>query len=711
MIDLAKITRRDFLRLTAGAGGAVLVLGCRITEKTGGGAPGVTFEPNAYLAIDGSGRISIWVPEAEMGQGVLTALPMLVAEELEADWKAVEVFQAPTDPERFGRMSTGGSTSVRQAWGPLRRAGATAREMLITAAASRWGVPRAECRAERGRVVHQPSGRTAGYGELAEAAAALPLPEHVQLKDPSRFRIIGTPVPRVDTPAKVRGAATFAIDVRRPGMLDAVVARCPVFGGTLKKVDDRRALAVPGVRRVVPLSRGVAVVADGTWAAIRGREALKIEWDEGPAAGLDDAGIARMLEEGAQRKGAVARKDGDVARALARAARRLTADYRVPFLAHATMEPMTCVADVGKDRCEIWVGNQAPTWSQQEAAKLLGIDPSRVVVHTTFLGGGFGRRSMQDFVLEAVEISRAVGAPVRLTWTREDDMRHDFYRPVSLHRLAAGIGRDGRPVAWSHRIVAPSITEQLWPGSVKNGLDRGAVDGAANLPYGIPNVRVEYVMTNTPVPINWWRSVYNSQNAFANECFLDEIAAAAGRDPAALRLALLGPSPRLRRAVQTAVDRSGWGRPLPAGEGRGIACHHSFDTFVAQVAEVAVGRRGRLSVKRVVCAVECGPVVNPDTVKAQMESGIVYGLSAALRGKITIRGGRVVEGNFDDYEPLRLDEMPEIEVHIVPSTEKIGGIGEPGLPPIAPAVVNAVFAATGRRVRRLPLAAEGFRRA
>ena len=701
MTDIVKFSRRDFVRLGAAASG-VLVLGCRLPGRTA--APGATFEPNAYLSLDSAGVVSVFVPESEMGQGVLTALAMLVADEMDADWNHVAVKQAPTDPERFGRMSTGGSTSVRQAWQPLRRAGATAREMLITAAAQRWSADRSQCRAERSEVVHAPTGKRLGYGDLAETAAALPLPEKIRLKSPEEFQLIGKPIPRVDTPQKVDGSAAFAIDVRRPGMVYAVVARCPVFGGKAAGLDAKAALATPGVRHVVEISRGVAVVGDSTWAAIRGRKALEVRWNEGPAADLDDASIARMLERRSRESGAVARHDGDVGRALAAAPRKIEAVYRVPFLAHATMEPMSCVADVRKGSCEIWAGTQAPTTAQAKAAELLGLDPKRVTVHTTFLGGGFGRRSWPDFILETVEISKAVGAPVQLTWTREDDMRHDLYRPVSLHRLAAAFDRRGTPTAWHHRLTAPSILDQLWPGSVKNGLDRAAIEGLADLPYAIPNVLVEYVMANTAIPVMWWRSVYNSQNAFANEAFLDEMAAAAGTDPVDLRLGLLQDVPRLKRVMALAAEKAGWGGSVPAGHGLGAACHHSFGSFIAQVAEVSVPKTGLPSVHRVVCAVDCGPVVNPDTVTAQMESAIVYGLSAVLRGRISIERGRVVEGNFDDYEPLRMHEMPRIEVHIVDSAASIGGIGEPGLPPIAPAVVNALAAVTGERVRTLPLA-------
>lgn len=708
MSDVVLISRRTFLALGAGAAGS-LVLGCRITPRDAATGTAPVFEPNAFLAVDGEGAVTVWVPEAEMGQGVLTALGVLVADEMEADWEKVRVEQAPVDPERFGKMSTGGSTSVREGWEPLRRAGATAREMLLTAAAARLGVDRSQLVARRGRVIHEASGRSVGYGELAEATAALPLPAEVALKKPGEFRLIGKPIPRVDTPAKVDGSAAFSIDVRRDGMLHAVIARCPVFGGTLKAYEDRGALAVPGVRKVVRVPTGIAVLADSTWAAIRGREALEITWDRGEAATWDDARIARYLNERSSAKGVEARSEGPTVAGAADGATRIERRYSVPFLAHAPMETLDAVADVRHGRCEIWVGSQSPTRLQAEAAKRLGLDVAKVTVHQMFLGGGFGRRAWPDFGLEAVEVSRAAGAPVKLTWTREDDMRHDLYRPASLHLMGAAVDPTSRAVlAWRHRLVAPSILEQLWPGSIGDRLDEMAVSGAKDLPYAIPGIHVDYVMANTPVPVMWWRSVYASQNAFANEAFLDEIAAVLRKDPVEIRLELLKGSPRLGKTVEMAAEGIGWGRSLPPGHGLGIACHASFGSFVTHAAEVVV-RTGKVRVLRVVAAVDCGPVVNPDTIAAQMDSAVVYGLSAALRGRISIRGGAVVEGNWNDYEPLRYDEMPAVETRIVSSEKSIGGIGEPGLPPIAPAVVNAVFAATGIRVRSLPIAGhEGF---
>ena len=719
MSETAALSRRGFLK-TGALAGTGLVIGLYLPgrgETASAAAATASFAPNAWLSIDPQGKVTIWVGKSEMGQGVRTSMPMLVAEELEVEWASVRIEQALADKDRYGDQGTGGSTSVRTSWEPLRKAGATAREMLREAAAQSWKVDKSSCRAEKGAVVHTASGRRLAYGALAAAAAKLPVPREVPLKDPKDFRILGQRLHRLDTPGKVDGSAQFGIDIRVPGMLYATVARCPVFGGKAAGHDESRAKAVKGVRHVVAIPSGVAVVADSTWAAMQGREALEVRWDEGPNAGLTSAAIRRQFEEAAQRGGAVARKEGDAGAALAGAARKLEAIYEVPFLSHAPMEPQNTTARVGKDLCEVWSPTQVPNSVQTECAKALGIPPASVKVHTTLMGGGFGRRLEEDYAVEAVQVAKAVGAPVKVVWTREDDMRHDWYRPASYHRLSAGLDGDGRPAAWTHRVVAPSIVGQRWPQAIKNGLDESAVDGAANLPYGIPHILVDYVMSNTPVPTGWWRAVYNTQNGFVNECFIDELAAASGKDPYEFRLGLLSEprkvfqpgddlplvTARLKGVLELAASRAGWGKPLPKGRGRGLAAHFSFGSYVAEVAEISVAESGAVRVHRVVAAVDCGMTVNPDILEAQVQGGIVYGLTAALKGAITIDKGRVEQGNFDDYEVLRIEEMPEVEVHTVPSSEHPGGMGEPGVPPIAPAVANAVFAATGKRIRRLPI--------
>ncbi len=703
------VSRREFIKV-ASTTGAALVIGISLPTIRRGqilAEPSAgTFTPNAWLRIDTNGMVTITVARSEMGQGVLTSLPMIVADELEADWSKVRYEQADADP-KYGNMGTGGSTSVRTSWDTLRKAGAAAREMLVMAAAKRWDVARVACKAVEGKVLHSATGRTFTYGELVEDAAQLELPDEVQLKSPESFRIIGKRLPRLDTPSKVDGSAVFGIDVKVPDMLYAVVARCPVFGGTVARFDAAKALTMPGVRSVVQVDAGVAVVADSTWAAMQGRNALDITWNDGPNATLSSTAIHAMLEEAAKKPGVTAEQQGDVHAALKTAHRTVEAVYEVPFLAHATMEPMNCTAHVREGRCEIWAPTQSAQWIQGGAAKITGLPEQDVTVHVTLLGCGFGRRLIPDFAFEAVQVSKAVNAPVKVTWTREDDMQHDWYRPVSLHHLRGGLDADGNLTALWHHLVAPSISEQMNPGSAGYGLDKGAVEGTIELPYHIPNFLVDYVMANTEVPVGWWRSVYPTQNVFALECFVDELAQAAKKDPVAFRRALLGKSPRMRRVLDTVVSHFDWNKPLPKGHHRGIACAPPafFETYVAQAAEVSVGSDRTVRVHRVVCGVDCGPVVNPGIIEAQMESAIVYGLTAALYGAITIENGRVVQGNFDDYPMLTIDQMPKIEVYRIPSDEKIGGIGEPATPPIAPAVANAVSSAIGKRIRQLPIRA------
>jgi len=702
-----EVTRREFLQV-ASAAGAGLVIGFALPgcARAGGPMP-APLVPNAWLRIGADESILVLVDRAEMGQGVTTSLPMLLAEELEADWSNIRIEFAPAGQEYinplFGMQGTGGSTSVRAAWMPLRKAGAAAREVLISAAAQTWNVDRSECRAEQGAVIHAPSGRRVTYGRLVATAATLPVPADPPLKDPKDWKIIGTRVSRLDTPAKVDGSAQFGIDVRVPGMLVAVIERCPVFGGKVRSFDAARAQAVPGVRHVVQVSTGIAVVADGYWPATKGREALQVTWDEGPNAGVSSESIARLFAQRAARSGAVARHEGSPDAAMSTAVARVEAVYEAPFLAHATMEPMNCTAHVRADGVDIWAPTQFQTGAQQISAGIGGVAPEKVNVHTTYLGGGFGRRFELDFIQEALETSKAVGAPVKVVWSREDDIRHEYYRPASYHRFRAGLDARGQPVAWTHRTVAPSIMARVFPDTVKNGLDGEAVEGGVGMPYAVPNVHVDYVLTDTGIPVGFWRSVNNSFNAFAVEGFVDELAHAARKDPYEFRRDLLAQAPRHLAALNLAATKAAWGSPLPAGVGRGIAVYKAFESFVAQVAEVSVASDGTVRVHRVVCAVDCGPVVNPAIVEAQMESGIVYGLTAALYGEITIDRGRVVQGNFHDYPMLSMAQMPKVEVHIVPSSDAQGGVGEPGTPPIAPAVCNAIFAATGKRVRRLPI--------
>jgi isoquinoline 1-oxidoreductase beta subunit len=594
--------------------------------------------------------------------------------------------------------------------------------VLVTAAAQMWKVEPASCRAERGQVIHGPTGRRLGYGELVERAARLPAPGRVPLRDPKDFKLIGTPLKRLDAPGKVDGSALFGIDVRLPGMKVATLAICPVFGGKLARVDDGRALAIAGVRQVVRLADAVAVVADHMWAAKQGLAALTIEWDEGPNAQLTTREIVRQLAAASERSGVVARHEGDPTRALAGAARKIEAVYELPFLAHATMEPVNCTVHVRPDGCDLWLGTQVPTFTQNAAAKLTGLPRDKVRVHNHLLGGGFGRRLEVDFVVRAVEIAKHVAGPVKVVWTREEDIQHDMYRPYYYDRIAAGLDASGRPVAWTHRVTGSSImarvTSELFPKNLRviravglrqviagvKGLDTDAVEGAAEPPYALPNIRVDYVRREPPgIPTAFWRGVGPTHSIFVVESFIDELAAAAQRDPFEYRRALLDGAPRATAVLELAASKAGWGGPLPPGRGRGIALLHAFGSYIAQVAEVSVSHSGDVRVHRVVCAVDCGMVVNPDTVTAQMESGIVFGISAALWGEITITDGRVEQHNFNDYRILRINETPVIEVYLVPSTAVPGGVGEPGTSAVMPAVTNAICAATGKRIRRLPV--------
>ena len=687
----ATVNRREFLA-TGAAAGAGLLIGFRLPAWDRAAAP-QPFKPNAWIEIRPDGAVTIWTGRSEMGQGVKTAMPMIVAEELEADWTQVRVAQADADPA-YGDQFTVGSRSVRSGFEPLRQAGAAAREMLIGAAALTWNVPRDACRARNGSVEHVATGRRLGYGELAARAATLPVPTDPPLKPHSEFRILGTRVPRVDTADKVDGAAVFGLDVRVPGMVYAAVARCPVFGGRVKSYDPAPALAVPGVRRVVQISSGVAVVADRTWAAFQGKQALKIEWDEGSAAQWSSDGIWRAFAAAAERSGEEVRAVGNVEEGLKGAARTVDAVYQAPYLAHACMEPMNCTAHVRDHACEIWAPTQNPQGIARAAAKLTGLSLAAVTVHVTYLGGGFGRRGgPMDYATEAVELAKQIDAPVQVVWTREDDIQNAVYRPATYNVLRAGLDAQGAPVAWSHRLAGPAGGTFL--------LTRGADE----LIYPVPHFRLERLTEDVGVPIAPWRGVGPSQNGWVVESFVDELAHAAGKDAYAYRRALIANAnqPRLIHVLDLAAERAGWASSPPAGRSRGIALWQFGDTFLSQVAEVSVAADGAVRVHRVVCAIDCGVVVNPAGVEAQVQSAIIYGLTAALYGEITIERGRVVQSNFNDYRMLGLAETPEIEVHLVPSDAPPGGVGEAGLPPIAPAVCNAIFAATGKRIRKLPI--------
>jgi isoquinoline 1-oxidoreductase subunit beta len=705
------LTRRGFLQAGAAAGGGLMLslsLPFANGEAEAAGADG--FAPNAFIRIADDGQIVLTMPYVEMGQGSYTAIPMLIAEELEVDLKQVRLEHAPPDEKLYGNPSlggvqaTGGSNAIRGAWKPLRQAGATARTMLVSAAAKRWNVDPASCRAQSGEVLHAPTGRSIKYGELAADAARTPVPESVALKRPEDFRLIGTPAKRLDAPAKVDGTAVYGIDVRPPGVKIATLAQSPVFGGRLRSVDDTAAKAVKGVRQIVRLDDAVAVVADHMGAAKKGLAALNIEWDDGPHAKLNTEEIVAELEKATLNSGPVAQHIGNSDEAMASVVTKVETTYQVPFLAHATMEPMNCTVHVRTDGCEVWVGSQVVARAQAAAAKTAGLPLDKVVVHNHLIGGGFGRRLEIDGVIRAVQIAQHVDGPVKVVWTREEDIQHDMYRPYFFDRISAGLDEKGMPVAWNHRFAGSSIIARWLPPVFKNGLDPDTTNGAINLVYALPNMRVEYLRVEPPgIPTAFWRSVGPSHNVFVTESFIDELAAAARQDPVAYRRALLDKSPRAKAVLELAAEKAGWGQPLPKGIGRGVSVQFAFATYMAQVAEVEVSKDGTVRVRRVVCAVDCGTVVNPDTVQAQIQSAIIFGITAALYGEITLKDGRVEQTNFDTYQVLRMNEAPAIEVHIAQSSEPPGGMGEPGTSAIVPAVTNAIFAATGKRLRKLPI--------
>jgi isoquinoline 1-oxidoreductase beta subunit len=722
---IVNLSRRDFLK--AGAG---LTLGVALPDalaqmagpgQAGSGpAAGSAFEPNAFVRIGADNTVTVIVKHFEMGQGTFTGLPTLVAEELDADWSQIRAEGAPADPTRYNNLfmgpmqGTGGSTAMANSYEQMRRAGAAARAMLVAAAAARWKVEPGEITISRGVVQHAATNKTARFGSLAAAAAKQPVPQDVKLKEPRDFVFIGRRAPRTDSRAKSNGTAIYTQDFKLPGMLTALVAHPPRFGGKVKSFDATKAKAVAGVVDVVAIPQGVAVLANDFWSAKKGRDALAVDWDEAEAFKLGSDAIMAEYKRLASTPGLMAKKEGDVTAALGSAAKTFEATYEFPYLAHACMEPMNCVVRLSADACEIWNGEQFQSIDQPAVAQVLGMKPEQVKLNMLFAGGSFGRRAnpQADYVVEAVQIAKAIAgrAPVKLVWTREDDMRAGYYRPAYVHALKAGLDAQGNIVAWQHRIVGQSILAgTAFEGMmVKDGIDATSVEGASNLPYAIPNLGVELHSPKMGVPVQWWRSVGSTHTAYSTETFLDELAAAAGKDPFQLRRALLAKSPRHKRVLEMAATEADWTLPLVSARvgdrrGRGIAVHESFNTVVAQVAEVTVKRDGSWRVDRVMCAVDCGVAVNPDVVRAQMESGIAYGLTAALYGAITLKDGAVEQSNFHDYMPLRLTEMPRIGVYIARSEDKPTGVGEPSTPVIAPAVANALAAATGKRVRALPI--------
>jgi isoquinoline 1-oxidoreductase beta subunit len=714
------LTRRSFLSQSIALGGGLVVP--FIFPVTGSRAAAtenpasVTFAPNGFIRVTSEGKISVIIPYVEMGQGIYTALTMLIAEELEVPMSKIDVEHAPADDKLYanpilGTQATGDSLSVRVTWTPLRMAGATARTMLVSAAAASWNVPADSCRAENGEVLHPPSGRKLSYGALAAIAAVLPVPEKVPLKDPTQFKLIGKSTSRVDTVAKSTGAAVYGIDAQVPGMLVASVASSPVKGGRVAKVDDSKAKAVRGVTQIVVLEDVVAVVGEHTGATRKGLSLLDISWDPGPQGKFSTEMLTAELAAASKRKGVVATQKGDVAASLVGAATRVDAVYQVPMLAHATMEPMNCTVRLSRAKCELWVGIQAATRAQSAAAKITGLPLEAVEVHNQFLGGGFGRRAETDNVEQAVRIAQKVDRPVKVIWSREEDVQHDFFKPQFYDVLSAGLDSSGRPVAWSHRVVGSSITARWMPQFFKDGLDEDAVDGAYG-PYSFPNVLIDYVRQESPaVKTGWWRGIGPTHNTFVAEGFIDELAFTAKQDPVRYRASLLTAHPRATAVLERAASLAKWGDALPAGTGRGVALTFAFGSYIANVAEVSVAPSGDVTIKRIVCVVDCGRVINPDTVVAQMQSGVVFGLSAALYGQITLKNGRVEQSNFHDYRVLRMDQMPQLDVSLVVSSEEPGGVGELTVPCVGPAVVNAIFAATGKRLRALPIRPRDLKRA
>ncbi|HVH73213.1 MAG TPA: xanthine dehydrogenase family protein molybdopterin-binding subunit, partial [Candidatus Dormibacteraeota bacterium] len=735
MATASVVNRRDFLKKSA-TSGAALVIGFHLSPtafaRQAQDQEKKTPNPfDAWVRITPDNRVTLILGKSEMGQGVYTSLPMILAEELSVDWKQVHIEQAPTDPKIYDH-GTGGSGSVAGSWLPLRRAGAAAREMLVSAAAERWNVGTDTCKAEKGGVLHGARKQFLTYGQLVEDAAKLPIPNFntVPLKNSDNFTIVGQDTHRFDASSKCTGAAKFGIDSRLPSMLYAVIARCPVFGGKLKSFDAAKAKAVPGVREIraiEPVAQGaftaggVAVLADNSWAAIEGRKALEITWDEGPAVSESSDSLDRQFVENAAKPGKVVRNDGDADAVIKNAAKKVEAVYEFPFAAHATMEPMNCTVDIGPESAEAWVPTQAPQWAQGVIAGVSKLPPEKVTVHTTLMGGGFGRRYQADFVMEAAQLAKASGKPVMVLWTRDDDMQHDFYRPASYHHFSGALDEKGGLAAWKHFQTSTSI-EAMWSGKGEEGAEKSEFATAAFIPYATPNYRIEYTLAKSSVPRAWWRSVEHSTSGFVLESFVDELAHAAGADPLEFRLRLIGDdrkipdftnpkegkpldTARLKGVLRLAAEKAGWGKPLPKGVARGVAGYYSFDSYTAAVVEASV-KSGAVKVHRIVYAVDCGRPINPDGIRAQVESAAIYGLSATLHDAITIDRGRVQQSNFHDYQMPRIQDTPKTEVHLVMSKEEPSGIGEPGLPVVAPALSNALFVATGKRVRRLPIRGE-----
>jgi isoquinoline 1-oxidoreductase subunit beta len=730
----SKLSRRNFLKTTAATGAALVVRfnwahGALAQEAKPQEKPRIN-PFDAWLRIDRQGDVTLIVPKSEMGQSVMTSLAMILADELEVDWKKVRVQHAETKPDLYD-LGTGGSGSVLGSYTPLRQAGAAAREMLILAAAQTWGVDPKTCHAHDSFVIHNPRAHELAYGDLVDKASKLPVPDlnKVVLKNPDDFRYIGKEIPHIEIPSKIDGTAQFGIDVRVPGMLYAVIARSPVYGGKTKSFDATKAKAVPGVHGVVEIPAvaaaktfgGIAVVADSSWAAMKGRDALQVEWDPGPTGSLSTASLSEEMQSLTSRPGTMIRSDGDVEAALGKGGRVIEAAYELPFEAHATMEPMNCTADVRGDRAEVWAPTQGPDWIMGAVAEVCGLKPSAVNVHTTMMGGAFGRRYHADFGVEAAQVSKAAGKPVQVLWTREDDIQHDFYRPAFHHRLAAVIDEQGNIAAWRHRLASTSIAV-FWRPNPKP--EESEIGGALWPPYAMSSFRIEYSPAKSGIPVMWWRSVEESSSGFVVESFIDELAAAAKTDPLEYRLRLIGTQPRtvgkanspddillntgrFRSVLQLAAEKAGWGKPVPSGHGLGIAAFYSFNTYAAHVADVSVGAGGKLRVHKITSAIDCGRAIDPNGVKAMTEGAVVYALSAMFN-EITIEGGHAKQSNFDTYDVLRMRDMPQVDVYIVPSTQRPTGMGEPGLPPVAPAVTNAVFAATGKRLRRLPIRPADF---